>query len=45
VIGTLDWLFGSAISTILMALLMVIVYTYNRYMGINQIFKTLSNET
>ncbi len=45
VIGTLDWPFGSAISVILMVLLMVIVYTYNRYMGINQIFKTLSNES
>lgn len=45
VIGTLDWPFGSAISVILMVLLMIIVYTYNRYMGINQIFKTLSNES
>ena len=45
VIGTLDWPFGSAISVILMVLLMVIVYTYNRYMGISQIFKTLSNES
>ena len=45
VIGTLDWPFGSAISVILMVLLMVIVYTYNRYMGIGQIFKTLSNES
>lgn len=45
IIGTLDWPFGSAISTILMGLLMVIVYTYNRYMGINRIFKTLSSET
>jgi spermidine/putrescine transport system permease protein len=43
VIGTLDWPFGSAISVILMLLLGVIVYTYNRYMGINQIFKSLSN--
>jgi len=42
VISTLDWPFGSAISVILMALLGVIVYTYNRYMGINQIFKSLS---
>lgn len=40
VIGTLDWPFGSAISTILLALLAVIVYVYNRYLGINQIFKT-----
>jgi spermidine/putrescine transport system permease protein len=45
VIGTLDWPFGSAISVILIVLLMVIVYTYNRYMGIGQIFKTLSNES
>ena len=45
VIGTLDWPFGSAISVILMVLLMVIVYTYNKYMGIGQIFKTLSNES
>jgi len=44
VIGTLDWPFGSAISTILLILLAIIVYTYNRYMGIGQIFKTLSNE-
>ncbi len=44
VIGTLDWPFGSAISTILLILLATIVYTYNRYMGISQIFKTLSNE-
>ncbi|MBF0259517.1 MAG: ABC transporter permease [Desulfamplus sp.] len=44
VVGTLDWPFGSAISTILMLLLMIIVYTYNRYMGINQIFKTLSSK-
>jgi len=44
VIGTLDWPFGSAISTILLVLLMIIVYTYNRYMGIGQIFKTLSSK-
>ena len=44
VIGTLDWPFGSAISVILLILLATIVYTYNRYMGISQIFKTLSNE-
>jgi spermidine/putrescine transport system permease protein len=44
VIGTLDWPFGSAISAILLILLATIVYTYNRYMGIGQIFKTLSNE-
>ncbi|ACN16567.1 ABC-type spermidine/putrescine transport system, permease component I [Desulforapulum autotrophicum HRM2] len=41
IIGTLDWPFGSAISTILLGLLGVIVYTYNRYLGINQIFKSL----
>ncbi len=45
VIGTLDWPFGSAISVILMVLLMVIVYTYNRYMGSSRIFRTLSNES
>jgi len=44
VIGTLDWPFGSAISTILMGLLAVIVYTYNKYMGISQIFNALSKE-
>jgi spermidine/putrescine transport system permease protein len=44
VIGTLDWPFGSAISTILMGLLGVIVYTYNKYMGISQIFNALSKE-
>jgi len=41
VIGTLDWPFGSAISVILMMLLGIIVYTYNRYLGINQVFKSL----
>lgn len=41
VIGTLDWPFGSAISVILLTLLLIIVYTYNRYLGINQIFKGL----
>jgi len=41
VIGTLDWPFGSAISVVLLSLLLVIVWTYNRYMGINQIFKSL----
>ena len=41
VVGTLDWPFGSAISTILLGLLGIIVYTYNRYLGINQIFKSL----
>ena len=39
VIGTLDWPFGSAISVILLMLLGTIVWTYNRYLGINQIFK------
>lgn len=41
VIGTLDWPFGSAISVILLLLLGMIVWTYNRYLGISQIFKTL----
>ncbi len=41
VIGTLDWPFGSAISVVLLGLLGVIVFTYNRYLGINQIFKSL----
>jgi spermidine/putrescine transport system permease protein len=41
VIGTLDWPFGSAISVILLGLLVIIVWTYNRYLGINQIFKSL----
>ncbi len=40
VIGTLDWPFGSAISVILLGLLCVIIYTYNRYLGISQIFKS-----
>ena len=40
VIGTLDWPFGSAISVILLSLLFIIVWTYNRYLGINQIFKS-----
>ena len=39
VIGTLDWPFGSAISVILLLLLGVIVWTYNRYLGINTLFK------
>ncbi|WP_208595957.1 ABC transporter permease [Desulfonatronovibrio hydrogenovorans] len=39
VIGTLDWPFGSAISVILLLLLGTIVWTYNRYLGINQLFK------
>jgi len=41
VIGTLDWPFGSAISVVLLSLLVLIVWIYNRYMGINQIFKSL----
>jgi spermidine/putrescine transport system permease protein len=41
VIGTLDWPFGSAISVVLLVLLVVIVWTYNRYLGINQIFRSL----
>jgi spermidine/putrescine transport system permease protein len=41
VIGTLDWPFGSAISVILLLLLGMIVWIYNRYLGISQIFKTL----
>ena len=40
VVGTLDWPFGSAISVILLALLGVIVWVYNRYLGITQIFKS-----
>ena len=40
IIGTLDWPFGSAISVILLSLLMIIIYTYNRYLGINQLFKS-----
>ena len=40
VIGTLDWPFGSAISVILLTLLVIIIYTYNRYLGINQLFKS-----
>jgi len=40
VIGTLDWPFGSAISVILLGILVVIIYTYNRYLGINQLFKS-----
>jgi spermidine/putrescine transport system permease protein len=39
VIGTLDWPFGSAISVILLLLLGCIVWTYNRYLGINTLFK------
>lgn len=40
IIGTLDWPFGSAISVILLTLLVIIIYTYNRYLGINQLFKS-----
>jgi spermidine/putrescine transport system permease protein len=40
VIGTLDWPFGSAISVVLLSLLCLIIYTYNRYLGIGQIFKS-----
>ncbi len=43
IITTLDWPFGCALSTILLLIVITIVYAYNRYMGINQIFKTLSN--
>lgn len=42
VIGTLDWPFGSAISVILLGLIGLIVYAYNRYLGISQIFKSMS---
>jgi spermidine/putrescine transport system permease protein len=41
IIGTLDWPFGSAISVILLCLLFVIVWTYNRYLGINRVFQSL----
>ena len=44
VIGTLDWPFGSAISVILLTLLFVIVWTYNRYLGINRIFQTFQGK-
>ncbi|MBU2515839.1 ABC transporter permease [bacterium] len=44
VIGTLDWPFGSAISVILLGILIVIIMTYNRYLGINQIFKSFNKE-
>jgi spermidine/putrescine transport system permease protein len=40
IIGTLDWPFGSAISVVLLSLLCIIIYTYNRYLGIGQIFKS-----
>ena len=45
VIGTLDWPFGSAISVLLIGLLGIIVFTYNKYLGINQIFKNLGGRT
>jgi spermidine/putrescine transport system permease protein len=41
VITTLDWPFGCAISTILLLLVGAIVYAYNKYLGINQLFKTM----
>ena len=44
VIGTLDWPFGSAISVLLLALLFVIVWTYNRYLGINRIFESFQGK-
>ncbi|MFH1137947.1 MAG: ABC transporter permease [Pseudomonadota bacterium] len=44
VIGTLDWPFGSAISVILLALLFVIVWIYNRYLGIDRIFKSIQGK-
>lgn len=45
IIGTLDWPFGSAISVVLLLLLGMLVYTYNRYLGISQIFKSLGGRT
>jgi spermidine/putrescine transport system permease protein len=44
IIGTLDWPFGSALSVILLSLLFVIVWTYNRYLGISQIFKSFQGD-
>lgn len=41
VITTLDWPFGCAISTLLLLLVGAIVYAYNKYLGINQLFKTM----
>jgi len=41
IITTLDWPFGCAISTILLTLVGLIVFAYNKYMGINQVFKSL----
>ena len=43
VIGTLDWPFGSAISVVLLFLLVIIVWTYNRYLGIQQVFKSFAS--
>jgi spermidine/putrescine transport system permease protein len=44
IIGTLDWPFGCAISAILLGLLFIIILTYNRYLGINQIFKSFQGD-
>ncbi len=44
IIGTLDWPFGCAISVILLSLLFIIILTYNRYLGINQIFKSFQGD-
>ena len=44
IIGTLDWPFGCAISAILLTLLFIIILTYNRYLGINQIFKSFQGD-
>lgn len=41
IITTLDWPFGCAISAILLLLVGLIVFAYNKYMGINQVFKSL----
>ena len=41
IITTLDWPFGCAISTILLALVGLLVFAYNKYLGINQVFKSL----
>lgn len=45
VVGTLDWPFGSAISVVLLTLLGIIVWTYNRYLGINTLFKAFKGGT
>ena len=45
IVGTLGWPFGSAISVMLLLLLGLLVYTYNRYLGISQIFKSLGGQT